>query len=364
MHTASNTQWGGQERRIYNECRWMEQQGHTIAIATHPDAPLFIKAKKKGWKTFDVSFKGSHCLKTFFQFKSIFRDFAPHILNTHGNMDAKICLSAARGMDIPCTILSRHITPAVKNSWYNRLLYGSWSDFIFTTSDYTSLQIVRDLNIPSTKVFTVSSGIVPPEEFLSEQTACNTIKEELSADTSRFFGYVGRLDPDKGLSELIKAFYLIQANIPDYTLVLVGEGGAESELRNLVKNLELENRIKFAGYQADPWQWFRALDCMVLASRANEGIPQSLLEAMFAGCPVIGTNVGGIPDVIENGVNGLLCLPKNPDSLAEAILDTLKQTEATISRVNAAREFVKKNHTIDAMGHKTLKILKKAIPDH
>ncbi|MCP3941312.1 MAG: glycosyltransferase family 4 protein [Desulfobacteraceae bacterium] len=365
LHTVSNNQWGGQERRVYNECRWMNQKGHAITIITPKDTPLYKKSKTRGWQTHGIEFKKHGILGDFFKIKSILKDFKPDVLNTHGNMDAKLALTAARKMNIPCVILSRHITPAVNNTWYNRLLYTKLCTYVFTTADCTTRQIIQDLGVPEDRAFTISSGIIPPQKKLSRQTAREKIARELDQDANtRYIGYIGRFDPAKGLMELLQAFAQIKNHIPEYRLVMVGQTIPWYDLKKKAKELGVETLVFFTGYKKDPWPYYRAFDCKVLASRDNEGIAQSLLEAMFSGCPVIGTNVGGIPDIIKDQENGLITPPKDPTALASKLLKTIKDTKETAKRVKNASQFVSRNHTIDVMGEKILKLVEKALTQY
>ncbi len=362
LHTVSNNQWGGQERRVYNECRWMSQKGHTITIITPKATPLYKKSKARGWQTHGIEFKRHGMLGDFLRIRSILRQVKPDVLNTHGNMDTKLGLTAARKMGIPCVILSRHITPPVKNTWYNRLLYTKLCTHVFTTADCTTQQIIKDLGVPRYGAFTVSSGILPPGDMpLPEEAQKKITKEFRQQPQARYIGYVGRLDANKGLFDLIQAFARIKELIPEYRLVLVGEGGARSDLESAAIDLGLKDLVLFAGFKKDPWPYYRGFDCKVLASTGNEGIAQSLLEAMFAGCPVIGSAVGGIPDVIQDRKTGLLVPAKNPTALAEKLLETLTDTEVTHRRIKNAYQFVTAGHTIDAMGIKILGLVEKKL---
>lgn len=359
LHSLSNDQWGGMERRVYNECQWMQSKGHHITIVTRKNCPLYQKAKAEGWQVFGISFRKMAAPFDYCKLLSVLRQAAPHVVNTHGNMDAKLLLPAARQMSIPCVILSRHITPKVNNTWYNRLLYNQLCDYVFTTADCTTRQVVQDLGLPAIKAYTVSSGILPPEGLPSRDTALKHLTKALNhSPDSRYIGYVGRMDPDKGLQDILKAFSRICDLFPDHKLVFVGAPNTYGDvLKKEAKALNLRDSVVFSGYQANPWPYYRAFDATILASRTNEGIAQSVLEAMFARCPVIATRVGGLPDVVHNRENGLLVPPCDPRTLSSAIRDTLTRTSDTKKRVEAAFQYVTRSHTVTAMGERILSLL-------
>ncbi len=364
IHTTCHTQFGGLEKRIFNEACWMAKKGHDVIIAAPLNTPLYNKAMEQGFITHDVRFKGLSFAKDFFTLKKLFKQFQPHILNTHGNEDSKIALSAALGTGIPLRVLSRHISAHVKKSWYNNLLYRHLCNHIFTTADYTTRHLTETFGIPEQRVQTISSGIIPPETFMNKDEARKRLVKELSLDSAaRFVGFVGRVSRDKGIDIVIRAFHRVSGRIPHH-LVITGTGTDEylAELKTSIKHLNIGHRVHFTGFREDVWPYYRALDCKILASRF-EGIPQALLEAMFAKCPVIGSMAGGIPDIISHGSTGLLFRVDDDRELSERLLQTLNDEVASLDRVEKAFRMAQDHHTIDAMGNKILKIYQTFLVD-
>jgi glycosyltransferase involved in cell wall biosynthesis len=133
---------------------------------------------------------------------------------------------------------------------------------------------------------------------------------------------VARLEKVKGIEYLIEAASLInsKSQIPNPNFLIIGDGSQRKNLENLVKKLNLQEKVKFLGQipNKEIPQYLAQADCFVLPS-LKEGFGIAILEAQAAGVPVIGTRVGGIVDIIEDGKTGLLAEPKNPQALAEAI---------------------------------------------
>jgi len=363
IHTTCHTEFGGLEKRIFNESCWMAKRGHEIIIAAPRNTPLYNKALEKGFMTHAVTFKRSSLAKDFFALKTLFKKFRPHILNTHGNEDSKIALSAAMGTRIPLRILSRHISAHVNKSWYNTLLYKHLCHCVFTTAGYTTRHLIETFGISEERVRTVSSGITPPDSRLEKADARGQLARELSLDsTTRFVGFIGRVSSDKGVDLIIQAFHRVSAQIPHHLVIVgTGTGGYLAELKACAKNLNIGHRVHFTGFREDVWPYYRALDCNILASRdindiPFEGIPQSILEAMYAGCPVIGSMSGGIPDVVNHDLTGLLFQMGDERDLSEKLLQTLNDEKATRNRLENAFRMVQDHHTIDAMGNKILEI--------
>lgn len=136
----------------------------------------------------------------------------------------------------------------------------------------------------------------------------------------------GRLVPEKGIDVLILAFAEVFDEIPDVVLEVAGDGPQRPALEKLVERLGIEARVKFAGYlPPDSMPSFLAgASLAVLPSRVEEGLPRVLVEAGLAGCALVGTDLGGIKDIVEPDRTGVLVPPNNPGALAEALLRLLR----------------------------------------
>lgn len=138
-------------------------------------------------------------------------------------------------------------------------------------------------------------------------------------DGTVLFVSVARMSPPKDPFSLIQAFSIATSRNNRLRLLLVGDGPLRPELEARVKALGLEDKVRFLGVRADVPEVLAAADAFVLSSRW-EGNPLSVMEAMAAGKPVIATAVGGVPELVEDGVSGVLVPPENVDALAEAML--------------------------------------------
>ena len=123
----------------------------------------------------------------------------------------------------------------------------------------------------------------------------------------------------KGHDHLLDAFARVHARRPDARLLLVGDGGRREWAEGLARERGLGGAVIFTGFRTDVPALLAAMDCFVLASTRTEGVPQSLLQAAAAGVPLVASRIGGIPEVVEDGVTGLLVPPEDPAALAAAI---------------------------------------------
>jgi len=171
-------------------------------------------------------------------------------------------------------------------------------------------------------------------------------RESLGLNAGSFvFGTVGRLAPTKGHSYLINAFAKVKKHVPNSHLIIVGDGRMRDELEQLVGAADLKDVIHFLGYRVDVEKILQAFDVFVMASIA-EGMPGALLEAMAAGRPCIATKVGGIPDVLDNGELGMLISSKDADALAEAMINSAKESKQNSNQITEkAREKVRTQYS-------------------
>ena len=149
--------------------------------------------------------------------------------------------------------------------------------------------------------------------------ALGEAKKISTGDGNCVIGFVGNLfEKGKGLGCLIESFSIVKKKIPGAKLVIVGNGPDGPRLVASVKALGLQDDVIFTGYQANPLRYMKGFDLMVLPSM-HEGFPLVILEALAVGTPVIASNVGGIPELLEH--DKLLFRPGDPGELASKIID-------------------------------------------
>ena len=190
--------------------------------------------------------------------------------------------------------------------------------------------------VPADKIVIIRNGI-DLRRFSVSQNARKAIRESLGfTEEDQVLIMVGRLHPGKGHPVLLAAMGLLLNVYPKLKLICLGEGDGETEIRRLCDELGLARHVKLAGYQPSVPEWLEAADINVLPS-FYEGLPLTILEAMAAGLPTVASQVGGIPEAIEDGVSGLLVPPGNPKQLADALSFLLCQVEARARMGEAAR---------------------------
>jgi glycosyltransferase involved in cell wall biosynthesis len=176
------------------------------------------------------------------------------------------------------------------------------------------------------------------------------------------FGYVGRLVPVKNLPLLLSALELARAVNPRVRLLLVGEGESGEQLRALVAARRLGDVVELAGWCTDLPAVYERFDALLLGS-LNEGTPVAVIEAMAAGLPVVATAVGGVPDVITDGEDGVLVAPGDAPAMAAAML-RLAGDERERRRLGiAARASVERRYSAERLLSNVAQLYEQALQE-
>jgi len=162
-------------------------------------------------------------------------------------------------------------------------------------------------------------------------------------------GIVGRISAVKGHIYAIRAFASLRPN-RRVNLYILGEGGLEQDLRIYCRDHGLADRVHFMGFRTDVLDWIAGLDVLLMPS-IHEGLPYTLLEAMWLGTPVIASRVGGLAEILEDAVDALLVEPGDDQQLAVAIERAMAEPNLGFSLATSARAKVERSFTIDRMVH-------------
>jgi len=178
------------------------------------------------------------------------------------------------------------------------------------------------------------------DRFLSCEALRGQLRAELGVDPEvPLVGIVARLAPIKRHEWFLEAAARVVQRYLDCQFLLVGDGERRQELEGLVRQLGLDGRVRFLGWRRDLERIYADLDLVALTS-ANEGLPVSLIEGMAAGRPVVATRVGGVPDLVEDGVTGYLTPSGDPASVAEAVAMLLADPQRRQMMGQAGKERV------------------------
>jgi len=216
---------------------------------------------------------------------------------------------------------------------------------ILTVSRFSMQELYTRAKLSHSKGYCIPNGI---DAHADEAQAVPDLPDGAKLPGGMILGYSGRLDPLKGLEYLLQALTMVPAEI---TLIILGRGPYEGELRLEVKKLQLESRVFFLGFQSNVSSWLRRLDSFILPS-LYENHSIALLEAMRAGCSIIVTDVGGNPESISHEKEGLMVPSRDPEALAAAIQRLAASPEFRKQLGQNARQRFEREFTEDIMRRK------------
>lgn len=203
----------------------------------------------------------------------------------------------------------------------------SRADVIISPSEYY-INGSRFLRKYRDKIVVIPNGI-NLEEFNIPYSKEECRKKLRLPIEGKMIFFIGYLLPYKGPEVLVKAMRMIVEDVPDTELIFVGEGMMRNGLKMLSKKIGLEKHIKFVGFVGDVFRkalYYKSADIFVFPS-FSEAFGRVNLEAMACGIPIVASNIGGIPDVVKPGKNGLLVPPKDPEALVDAIIYLLENED-------------------------------------
>jgi glycosyltransferase involved in cell wall biosynthesis len=173
---------------------------------------------------------------------------------------------------------------------------------------------------PASKFTVIRLGIELESRVPERAEARAETRRVMGVRDDRFLvGWTGRMTGVKRTDIVLRAFALLRSRGVPATLCMVGDGPDRRRIEELASELGIVRDCLFTGYQEDVGPFFAAFDVFVLPS-ANEGTPVTAIEALASGCPVVATRVGGVPDVVQDGEDGILIDPGSPEQLADALV--------------------------------------------
>lgn len=208
-----------------------------------------------------------------------------------------------------------------------------------------SIQILKQIGCPESKIVVVYNGLQMPLPPISKPAEMPFVLQK----GEQLVGMVVRLHPIKTPEIFVKAAAEIIKKYPNLRVkfVLVGDGPLEKTLRKQIQTCNLSNYFFMAGYQSNPEAWISKFDICVLTSY-GEGLPNSVMEYMAFRKPVVASSVGGVPELIEHGVNGLLYEHNDHDLLVESIVRLLRNKKEALKMGNCGYKRLVQEFSMDA----------------
>ena len=360
VHTESSLGWGGQEIRILTEAAGFRRRGHDVAVIAAHGARIVDEAPR-----FDVPVTplpiGRKRPAGLVALTRALRRAAPDIVNTHSSTDSWLSALACRviGARAPVLVRTRHVSVPVPNDPATRWLYQRATARTVTTGDALREQLVRDNGLAPERVVSVPTGI-DPTHYAGIVKIDARSGLGLPANVP-LVGIIATLRSWKGHRFLVDALPRLAHR--DAHLVIVGDGPQRDALERQVAALGLARQVTFAGQQSDVAPWLASIDVMALPSYSNEGVPQALLQAMFARVPCVTTDAGAIAEIARDGDTATIVAKQDAGALAAGIDRLIADPVLAAAQAMRAHAFVASRYTLDVMLDRMEAVFRRALAD-
>lgn len=332
--------WGGAQRYVYELAVAAKQQGHVVSVACGTPGQLVRRLEDAGIPVILIpglarDVRVGSDLRAFLGLVSLMRRERPDVVHGNSSKAGLLAALAARVAGVRTNIFTAH-------GWAWNELRPAWQQIAFKLLHLaTVLAATRVIAVSeavatqaawmplSARKFIVIRHGVAPTPLLPRSEARAFLGDPAHAHIpldAFWIGTLAELHPTKGLDTLLHAFVRVVATHPHVVLVLIGGGQDRGRLTALAHMLRIESRVHFAGHIEHAARLLPALDLFAFPSR-SEALGYAALEAGQAELPVVASNVGGIPEIIEDQSSGILVTPGNEEELAKALVRIIDDTE-------------------------------------
>jgi glycosyltransferase involved in cell wall biosynthesis len=348
LYLITELSTGGAQAALLHLLEGLDRERYTPTVAClyNGDGAVAREIRALGIDVFDAQMRRKIDLLALLRLYRHIRRVCPAILHTslfHANLPGRIL---GRLAGVPVIICSER-TMAMEGEW--RYRFNRWTiglvDCVIAVSANVRDFCVSHIGLPPEKLGVIYNGVQVPETSASPREA--RAKLGLPLD-GQVIGTVSRLYLVKGIDFLIRAL----AQMDDAALAIVGDGPERAALETLADTLGVAGRIHWTGHRRDVPTLLPAFDLYVQPS-LHEGMSNTILEAMAAGLPVVATAVGGTPEVVDDGVTGLLVPPRDPDALAGVIVRLLRDLDLRRKMGRAGQERVRRHFSLEQMVRQT-----------
>lgn len=336
--TDPHTDGGGQVRYLQNLAGELVRLGHSVTIGCRPGSVLAAVARETGATAFDrFHFARGLRLARWRQdlqtMRAFLREHAPDVVHVSGSQDHWVAgLALALGGGGAPLVRTRHNTYPVKRGLVNRLLNRRWTTLQITVCEMVRESLSTHPAFDPDRLVAIHNG-VDTARYRPDAAERAAARAQFGYSDSDFVcGIAARLVRAKGHTYLFQAVRRLRDEIPTLRVLVLGQGALEDVLRGEVEALGIADRVQFAGFRDDMPRCVLAFDAGVLPSIDCDTSSFSLKEQMAAGIPVITSDYGGLPEIVADGVEGLVA----PNGAVPPLADAIRQ----LARDSARREFM------------------------
>jgi glycosyltransferase involved in cell wall biosynthesis len=357
LHVDTARTWRGGQNQVLLTVNGLRGMGHRAALVAHPGGELLRRAAE-GLELIPLAPRTEMDLTAAWRFARVVKRLSPDVIHAHdphGIAMASLALSlgaaSTKGEHVPALVASRRVDFHLRGNSFSRWKHRQVDCFI-AASEAIRRMLVAD-GVPETQTVTVHEGI--DVEHIVAAPPVNVHEAFWLPHHAPVVGNVAALVPHKGQRHLIEAAHLVVQELPDARFVILGEGELREQLERQVRDYHLEKHVLMPGFRTDVIGCIKGFDVFAMSS-VTEGLGTSLLDAMACARPIVATRAGGIPEIVEDGVNGLLVEPRDHHAMAAAIVRMLKDADLRQRMGEAGFARVQERFTVERMLAGTLAV--------
>src|SRR5882672_11773482 len=324
LHIDTARTWRGGQNQVLLTVNGLREIGQRAALVAHPDGELRRRAAE-GLELVPLAPRSEMDFTAAWRLARVIKKLQPDVIHAHdahGVAMASLALSlgAASAKDgEPPLVVSRRVDFHLRSNSFSRWKHRQVDCFI-AASEAIRQMLISD-GVPADRTVTVHEGI--DVEHVLARPPVNVHEAFWLPHHAPVVGNVAALVPHKGQRYLVDAAHLVVREIPDARFIILGEGELREHLEKQVREHHLEKHVLLPGFRTDVLGCIKGFDLFVMSS-VTEGLGTSLLDAMACRRAIVATRAGGIPEVVDEGVTGLLVAPRDHKAMADAIIGLLK----------------------------------------
>lgn len=359
LHIDTARTWRGGQNQVLLTVQGLAEAGHEAMLLAHANGELRRRAGE-GLRFLGFSPRSEFDVQAGWQLAGVLRDRRPDVVHAHDPMAVSLVAMAMqmRGASRPrpLVVAARRVDFHLKRHAFSRWKYGHVDVFIAASA--TIAHILERDGIDAARIDVVHDGV--DVDHIDRQPAVDAHAAFWLPHGAPLVGNVAALAAHKGQCHLLDAMALVVRHVPDARLLVVGDGELRRPLEDQVHALGLDRHVTLTGFRDDALGLMRSFDLFVMSS-VTEGLGSAVLEAMASGRAVVGTRAGGIPEVIDDGVTGLLVPPRDPRAMADAIVALLRDPDRRARLGAAGRARVIERFSVDALVRGTLAVYQRRL---
>jgi len=353
LHIDTATSWRGGQSQVLQTVLGLRALGHRAVLVAHPKGELANRAQQghdliRMAPLHEVDFAAA------LRLSRVLRELKPQVVHAHDPHAismAAMALSMVSRDARPALVVARRVDFHIKQNSFSRWKYKA-ADRIICSSNAIRRMVIED-GLPAERVVTVYEGV---DVRRLEAIPAEDVHQALwLPQRAPVVGNIAALVAHKGQRYLVEAAPAVAHHVPDVQILVFGEGDLRPQLQRQIKAAGLEHNVRLVGFQPNVLALLKSLDVFVMSS-ITEGLGTSILDAMACAKPVVATDAGGIPEIVDHEITGIIVPAHKPAPMADAIVRLLEDPALRARMGQAGLARVQERFTIDRMIEGTLAV--------